>query len=149
MKNINQIKLSDYPFQTYDKVRYRDTDRQGHVNNAVFAQYLETGRVEILYNSKNALLSPNSSFVIVKVNTDLISEINWPGTVEIGTGITKIGNSSINIVQSLYQNNKLVAASETVIVQMDELTRKSKPLSEEAKNILSALIIEIPEKQEV
>ena len=149
MKNINQLNLSDYPFQTYDKVRYRDTDRQGHVNNAVFAQYLETGRVEILYNSKNALLSPNSSFVIVKVNTDLISEINWPGTVEIGTGITKIGNSSINIVQSLYQNNKLVATSETVIVQMDELTRKSKPLSEEAKNLLSALIIEIPEKQEV
>lgn len=149
MKNINQLNLSDYPFQTYDKVRYRDTDRQGHVNNAVFAQYLETGRVEILYNSKNALLSPNSSFVIVKVNTDLISEINWPGTVEIGTGITKIGNSSINIVQSLYQNNKLVATSETVIVQMDELTRKSKTLSEEAKNLLSALIIEIPEKQEV
>jgi acyl-CoA thioester hydrolase len=36
-----------YPSVTYDKVRYADTDRQGHVNNAVFATFLETGRVEI------------------------------------------------------------------------------------------------------
>lgn len=26
-----------FPFQTFDKVRYADTDRQGHVNNAAFA----------------------------------------------------------------------------------------------------------------
>lgn len=29
--------LADFPFQTFDKVRYADTDRQGHVNNAAFA----------------------------------------------------------------------------------------------------------------
>ena len=147
MKKISELVLSDYPFKTFDKVRYRDTDRQGHVNNAVFAQFLETGRVEILYNSKNELLSSNCSFVIAKVNTSLISEINWPGIVDIGTGITKIGNSSINIIQSLYQNNKLVATSETVIVQMDELTRKSSPLTQKAKQYLSSLLIEIEVEQ--
>lgn len=29
--------LADFPLQTFDKVRYADTDRQGHVNNAGFA----------------------------------------------------------------------------------------------------------------
>lgn len=29
--------LADFPLQTFDKVRYADTDRQGHVNNAAFA----------------------------------------------------------------------------------------------------------------
>jgi acyl-CoA thioester hydrolase len=32
--------LEDFPFQTFDKVRYADTDRQGHVNNAAFATFL-------------------------------------------------------------------------------------------------------------
>lgn len=31
------IPLTDFPFQTFDKVRYADIDRQGHVNNAAFA----------------------------------------------------------------------------------------------------------------
>ena len=40
--------LGQFPCRTYDKLRYADTDRQGHVNNAVFSTMLETGRVEFL-----------------------------------------------------------------------------------------------------
>ena len=36
--------LDQFPLRTRDKLRYADTDRQGHVNNAVFATFLETGR---------------------------------------------------------------------------------------------------------
>ncbi len=31
----DQPKLEDFTYRTYDKLRYGDTDRQGHVNNAV------------------------------------------------------------------------------------------------------------------
>jgi acyl-CoA thioester hydrolase len=41
--------LANYAHQTFDKLRYGDTDRQGHVNNAVFSTLFETGRVEMLY----------------------------------------------------------------------------------------------------
>jgi acyl-CoA thioester hydrolase len=44
-------RLETYPHVTHDKLRYSDTDRQGHVNNAVFSTYLETGRVEIFYRT--------------------------------------------------------------------------------------------------
>ena len=42
--------LADYPLQTHDKLGDSDTDRQGHVNNAVFSSFLETGRAELLYD---------------------------------------------------------------------------------------------------
>ncbi len=42
------LSLADFPFQTYDKVRYADTDRQGHVNNAAFATFLETTTVSVI-----------------------------------------------------------------------------------------------------
>lgn len=41
----DDYQLKDFPSVTFDKIRYGDTDRQGHVNNAVFSAFLETGRV--------------------------------------------------------------------------------------------------------
>ena len=50
--------LEQFPIRTYDKLRYADTDRQGHVNNAVFSTFLETGRVELIYDSEAHLPLP-------------------------------------------------------------------------------------------
>ena len=75
------IELDHFPIRTYEKLRYADTDRQGHVNNAVFATMFETGRVEILYDPNVPLASPNCAFVIVNLGVDFRSEISWPGRV--------------------------------------------------------------------
>lgn len=133
------LEYDDFPLKTYDKLRFRDTDRQGHVNNALFSTFLETGRTELLY-LKEPLLDQNATFVIAKLNLDLKGEINWPGTVEIGTKVTKVGNSSINIYQKLFHNNQVVAEAETVIVQIDSTTRKSKKLTRKAVQILEQYI---------
>ncbi len=121
--------LSDYPLRTSDKIRYADTDRQGHVNNAVFATLLETGRVEILYDPALPLAEPGSAFVIARLALDFRGEIRWPGDVLIGTRIAAIGRSSVNLQQGLFQSELCVATAETVIVLMDEATRKSRPLT--------------------
>jgi acyl-CoA thioester hydrolase len=104
LQNKDHLNLSDFPKKTFDKVRYADTDRQGHVNNAVFSTFLETGRVEILYNENTPILSTNASFVIASLKLDFLKEILWPGQVDIGTGILKVGKSSITIYQKLFQN---------------------------------------------
>lgn len=133
---LKTLKYKDYPHQTYDKVRYRDTDRQEHVNNSVFSTFFETGRVEFMVNPDLPIASPYCSFVIASIKTDFMNEIHWPGIVEIGTGITRIGNSSIHLIQGLYQNDVLVGTAESVIVQVSSVTKKSHPLSEHAKSIL-------------
>ncbi|THB75145.1 MAG: acyl-CoA thioesterase [Gammaproteobacteria bacterium] len=135
------MKLDEYPLHSYDKIRYCDTDRQGHVNNALFSSFLETGRVELLYNPKKPLYSKGGAFVIAGQKLDLLSEIRWPGKIDIGTGLIKVGNSSIKLVQGLYQNGRLCATAETVIVQMDEASRGSKSLSDETRGILEKLVI--------
>lgn len=94
--------LTDFPFQTFDKLRYADTDRQGHVNNAVFSTFLETGRVEFLFDTQSPLATDNASFVIARLTLDFVAEVNWPGRVEIGTGVTRIGNSSLTLRQAIF-----------------------------------------------
>lgn len=139
---MNSIKLQDFPLISYDKIRYADTDRQGHVNNAVFSTFFETGRAELLYTVHKNLIPENTSYVIAALNMNYLKEINWPGKVDIGTGILKIGNSSIKIFQQLFQDDFLVADAETVIVQVDDETGKSKPLSGYAREVLNSYLLE-------
>ena len=95
--------LNQFPIKTSDKIRYADTERQGHVNNAVFSQMLETGRVEFLYNPEDPLACENCSFVIVSLTLNFHAEITWPGNVDIGARVAKIGRGSITIEQGLFR----------------------------------------------
>jgi acyl-CoA thioester hydrolase len=133
------IKLEDFAIKTYEKLRYADTDRQGHVNNAVFATMLETGRVEILFDLTSPLAGPQCAFVIANLNIDFRSEITWPGRVEIGTSVSGVGRSSFKLEQALFQDGRLAATASTVIVQMNEATRRSEPLTDAAIERLNRL----------
>jgi acyl-CoA thioester hydrolase len=136
-----QLPLTAFPSITFDKIRYSDTDRQGHVNNAVFATFFETGRVEMLYQPSQEFLSDNCSFVVAKTTLELLAEIRWPGRVDIGTGILRIGNSSLVVVANLYQQGQLVATSETIVVQVSNTTKKSFPIAETIKIKLNPFLI--------
>lgn len=135
--------LTDFPLKTFDKIRYADTDRQGHVNNANFSTFLETGRVEVLYNPEQPILMPGASFVIASLKLDFLNELKWPGQVQIGTGVVKIGNSSITIQQRLFQEGQCTANAETIIVQVDDQTKRSAPLSDNARQILTAWLLDV------
>ena len=138
---MHALKLDDFPLKTFDKVRYADTDRQGHVNNSVFSSFLETGRVEVLYDPEFPLLAEGASFVIASLKLDFLKQIQWPGQIAIGTGILRIGNSSIKFCQQLFQNGTCVAKAETVVVQIDNDSGRSLPLTATAKQTLERWLL--------
>lgn len=80
----------------------------------------------MLYNSGIPIATDDSSFVIASLKLDFIHEIKWPGQIDIGTGITKTGNSSIVNFQKLFQDEILTAKAETVIVQVTKKMAKAK-----------------------
>lgn len=133
--------IKDFPALTYDKLRYADTDRQGHINNATFATFFETGRVEMLLEADLKLIDHQISFVIVSIKIDFIKEITWPGKVEVATGIARLGNSSITLYQQLYQNDVCVATCDSVIVQLDTASQTALPLDEDAKQALGRYLM--------
>jgi acyl-CoA thioester hydrolase len=120
---------SSYAIWTYDKLRYGDTDRQGHVNNAVFATFCESGRVMFLYDEKLALAGADANFVVVRLEIDFRSELFYPGRIDIGTRVLGIGRTSFRLGQGVFNGDTCAATSETVLVLMDEPTRKAKPLT--------------------
>lgn len=130
---------AQYPAWATETIRYCDTDRQGHVNNAVFATLLETGRVAFLINRDRPILAAGAQFVIARLVIDFKAELNWPGTADVGTGVVKVGRSSFTLQQAIWQGCMCAAVAETVIVQMDEATRKSTTLSPAALERLAEL----------
>jgi acyl-CoA thioester hydrolase len=118
-----------YAIWTYDKLRYADTDRQGHVNNAVFATFCESGRVMFLYDEKLNLAGPDANFVVVRLELDFRLELFYPGRVDIGTRVLGIGRTSFRLGQGIFNGETCAATAETVLVQMDAATRKAKALT--------------------
>lgn len=131
----------NFPLRIVETLRYSDTDRQGHVNNAVFSTLLESGRVNILYDQREPLAADGCAFVIARLEIDFLAELNWPGVVDVATAVARIGRSSLEIRQALFQNNECAAVSRSVIVQMNETTRRSQDLDEKARVSLQRWLV--------
>ena len=140
MNDPNALRpIEAYPSRTSADIRYSDLDRQGHVNNAVFATFSEVGRVAFMYDPERPLASEGRSFVIARLQIDFRAELFWPGSVEIGTGVVRVGRSSFTLAQGMFSKGQLVATTEATIVMVDKETRRSTPLPPETADILHSL----------
>ncbi|WP_029057065.1 acyl-CoA thioesterase [Stappia stellulata] len=132
------LSLDSYPARVREKLRYCDTDSQGHVNNAVFSEMLEAGRVALFYDSETPLADEGCAFVLARLELDLMAELFWPGQVDVGTGIVEIGRSSMTLAQLVCKEDGTpVAKARTVIVQLNQTARRSQPFSDTAREMLS------------
>ena len=120
-------------------VRWRDIDALGHVNNAVFLTYLETGRDRFFHELVGDTFL---DLVLVRLEIDFRAEIPM-GTPEVlvTCQATDIGRSSMRTTeQILLPGGDVAAVSQTVIVARDSTTRSSRPWTDEERAILTDAI---------
>jgi acyl-CoA thioester hydrolase len=115
-------------FTTHQRLRFCDTDRLGHVNNAVYAVMYEAGRAEMLEQA--GLLSPAAGrgVVIARLEVDFLREMNWPGEVAIDSAIVRIGTKSFTLRQRLSLGGEIVSRAVSVLAVIDTETRRAVPL---------------------
>jgi acyl-CoA thioester hydrolase len=123
--------LENYPYRLTDNVRFADLDPNQHVNNAVYASYFETGRVTLVKDRNNGLMPPGLGWVMVRLDIHFRAELHWPGTIDLGLGISKLGNTSVTYQQVVFSEGKCMASAQSVNVLIDEVTRKPTPLTAE------------------
>jgi acyl-CoA thioester hydrolase len=123
--------LADFPHRTADIVRFADLDPQGHVNQAAFATYFETGRVAMFREPNLGIATPGLTFVMVRQEIDYLKELHWPGTVEIGTAVAVFGRSSFAVIQGVFSKDVCAALDRVTMVCIDLTQRRPVPLPEE------------------
>jgi len=124
-------KLADYPHLVTDIIRFADLDPQGHVNNAVFSTYFETGRVAMFRNPDLGIGVPDGTYVLVRAEIDFMKELRWPGNVEVGTALAEFGRTSFKVAQVIFHDGACAAAGRFTMVLADKITRRPRPLTEE------------------
>jgi acyl-CoA thioester hydrolase len=132
--------LTSYPFWTDEKLRNADTDRQGHVNNAVIATFFEAGRIEVLSDPRlviGAAASPaTTSFVVVRLLIDYRKELFFPGSVRVGSRISRVGKTSFLFEQTLQSAEGEVAHAEATCVLIDQATHRPISVSDALRSFL-------------
>ena len=124
-------RLEDFPYRLSDNVRFGDLDPNQHVNNAVYATYFETGRVTLMKDRSYGLMPEGFAWIMVRLDIHFRAELRWPGTIEMGLGVTKFGRTSVTFDQVVFSEGKCVASAQSVSVLIDEITRKPTPLTDE------------------
>jgi acyl-CoA thioester hydrolase len=125
-------RLADFPHRVTDVIRYADLDPQGHVNNAVFATYFESGRVALFRDPDLGIGVADATYVLVRQEIDFLHELRWPGQVEIGTGLAHLGRSSFTVAQTIFNGDICAAAGRATLVMLDTLTRRARILTPDA-----------------
>ena len=122
-------RLEDFPYRLTDNVRFADLDPNGHVNNAVYATYFETGRVTLVKDLSNGLMPEGLTWIMVRLDIHFRAELGWPGTIEMGLGVAKFGRTSVTFDQVVFSQGRCVASAQAVTVLIDKVTRKPTPLT--------------------
>jgi acyl-CoA thioester hydrolase len=130
---------ADFPTTTVEKLRFADTDRQGHITNSVFAVCCQNARMELLCDPRRVPIPRNTQFVIARLVLEFRAEMHWPGTVEIGTRVERVGRSSATLAQALFVHEACVATAESIVALMDMTTRRPTLLPEETAEALRAI----------
>lgn len=118
---------ASYPYLAEDAIRYGDTDRQGHVNNAVYATFFEFSRTQMFIECDPPVIAREAEPVLVRLVIDYRGELRWPGKVEIGTAVLSIGTTSVRFAQAVFSDGECAAVGEAVVVQLDTASRRPKP----------------------
>ena len=123
--------MTDFEYETELQVRFRDLDAMGHVNNAVYATYLEQARVDYYADVLGVGLDDIDT-VLVNLEIDYRHEVVLDDeTVTIAMGVRSIGESSVVVGYEVRAGDRVAATAETTQVYVDPDEGGSRPLPDE------------------
>lgn len=117
-------------------VQFRDIDRMGHVNHAVYLQYMETARVELARRLGMIGDVSSSSFIVAMAHVEYKRPIREELRISVTTWVSHIGTRSWNLDYTVEYRRVLFAIGRTTQVNYDYKTRSTFRVSEKLRHAL-------------
>ena len=113
--------MNGFAFVHTERVRFRDLDGMGHVNNAVFSTYLEQARLAWYARTPfGGDELPLTDVILARTEIDFRSPLGLAdGTVEIGVRPVRLGTKSFELDYELRARGRIVAEAKSVLVGYD------------------------------
>ena len=118
-------------------VRWRDLDMLGHLNQAVYHEFLEEGRAAFI--AQLGALGIDFAFVLARVELDYRSEVRRDhGAVDVTTSLVRVGGSSLTVDNRVLLPDGTVAAEgRSVLVAWDPAARRSRRITDDERAALA------------
>lgn len=112
-------------------IRWRDIDAYGHVNNAVYLNYLEEAR-DAWVQKVLGPVADTWDFVLARVAIDFRNELKQDdGAVLVRCRLESLGRSSVRTREEVLKlDGSIAAEAASVIVARDPGTKRSRALAD-------------------
>ena len=123
------------------EIRWSDVDAYMHVNNAVYATYLDECRDEWVDRALGDL-GDAWDFVLARVAIDFRRELRLEDQeVVVSCTLQRIGNSSVTLTEEIRtREGELSAEAEAVLVARDRELGRSRPLTEAEREAFEGVL---------
>lgn len=130
--------LREYSFKLPIRVRFRDTDMMGHVNNAVYLTYFEAGRVEYWIALTGNPSLDDLPFILARTEIDFLAEARAAEDLTLGVRAGRLGNKSFDLEYLLVRDadGEPVARGLSVQVMFDYESKQAQPLDDETRRMI-------------
>lgn len=124
--------LAEYPFHYPIEVRFRDLDALGHVNNAVYATYLESARIAYYQRLVGGSLD-RLGIILAELTIRYKAPAHFGDELLVGVRVSRIGGKSFTMDYAIARlgDGALIATAQSVLVAYDYAAGRSVPVSDE------------------
>jgi acyl-CoA thioester hydrolase len=137
MDEIDLTRRESYRHWSPVTIRFSDQDSLAHVNNVALAQYFEVGRTAFIYDMIRIVgIEGRLEFILARLVIDFRHELHYPGAVEVGSRLTRLGTKSLTTGYGIFAGDVCIATSEAVNVFYDMATRRSTEPPDEMRALL-------------
>lgn len=125
------------PYTTEIDVRYRDLDTHGHVNNAVYATYVESARIGYI-DEVIGLPIGEHAYAIANLDMSFERPLELGDTVRATAIATELGSSSVDLRYEVTVDGEPAATAETTLIHLSEEFGDPEPFPEAARERIEA-----------
>lgn len=118
-------------FEQSFKPRFSDTDALGHINNTMVPVWFEGARDDIFKWFTPDLDLSQWKLILAKIDVSFHGQMFYEHNMQIRTYIGRIGGSSFDVFQELWQQDELRASGTAVMVHFDYQAQKAVKIPQE------------------
>jgi acyl-CoA thioester hydrolase len=130
--------VEGFDFVHRERVRFRDVDVLGHVNNAVYLTYIESARVAFLLHLGTATELGELGIIVARIEIDFRAPLAFGEEVEVGVRASRFGTKSFDLEYELRAGERVVAQAMSVCVGYDYRSGETVPIPDTWRERLAA-----------
>jgi acyl-CoA thioester hydrolase len=116
-----RLDAENYPVRFAYRTLFSDMDPNRHLNNGAFGRLFEEGRADL--HHRVASLSVGTAadhgliLMLATITMEFLREGRYPGSVEVGSAVARVGGSSYVLAQAAFQDGQCIALADCVMVK--------------------------------